>query len=82
MDSHRCRRPPDSFWHADIDYRFNPQDILNLFFKDSAKPIHQIYNLLVAMIWRHPEHVEFDVVNWFKAMAVYGGRGAHGESTR
>lgn len=39
-----------------------PQDFLNLFFKDSAKPIHPVYNLLVAMLWRHPEYVELDIV--------------------
>ncbi|XP_057792134.1 galactinol synthase 2-like isoform X2 [Salvia miltiorrhiza] len=41
---------------------FAEQDFLNLFFKDNAKPIHPVYNLLVAMLWRHPEYVELDIV--------------------
>ncbi|KAK6159780.1 hypothetical protein DH2020_003161 [Rehmannia glutinosa] len=42
--------------------QFAEQDFLNFFFRDNSKPIHPIYNLLVAMLWRHPEFVELDKV--------------------
>ncbi|KAL7119919.1 hypothetical protein ACP275_02G091000 [Erythranthe tilingii] len=41
---------------------FAEQDFLNYFFKDISKPMPPIYNLLVAMLWRHPECVEIDEV--------------------
>ncbi|KAH6772573.1 galactinol synthase 1 [Perilla frutescens var. hirtella] len=41
---------------------FAEQDFLNSFFRDIAKPVHPVYNLLVAMLWRHPEYVELDKV--------------------
>lgn len=31
-----------------------------MFFRDSMKPIPYIYNLLVAMLWRHPEAVNLE----------------------
>ncbi|KAK4378821.1 hypothetical protein RND71_000683 [Anisodus tanguticus] len=43
--------------------KFNPptqfaeQDFLNMFFKDKYKPISYAYNLLLAMLWRHPGKV-------------------------
>lgn len=40
----------------------NLQDFLNFFFRDISKPLHPIYNLLVAMLWRHPEYVVLDEV--------------------
>ncbi|GLU07221.1 hypothetical protein SLE2022_241860 [Rubroshorea leprosula] len=41
---------------------FAEQDFLNRFFKDIYKPIPNIYNLVLAMLWRHPENVELDKV--------------------
>lgn len=38
------------------------QDFLNMFFKDQYKPIPLIYNLVLAMLWRHPENVEVEKV--------------------
>lgn len=38
------------------------QDFLNNFFKDIYKPIPLIYNLVLAMLWRHPENVELEKV--------------------
>ncbi|KAL0364872.1 UNVERIFIED_CONTAM: Galactinol synthase 2 [Sesamum angustifolium] len=37
---------------------FAEQDFLNMFFRDISKPIPPIYNLLVAMLWRHPQWVD------------------------
>ncbi|KAF4361386.1 hypothetical protein F8388_012846 [Cannabis sativa] len=39
---------------------FAEQDFLNMFFKDIYKPIPNVYNLVLAMLWRHPENVDFD----------------------
>lgn len=36
---------------------FAEQDILNMFFGDVWKPIPPAYNLMVHMLWRHPENV-------------------------
>ncbi|KAE8696994.1 Galactinol synthase 3 [Hibiscus syriacus] len=41
---------------------FAEQDFLNMFFKDIYKPIPLVYNLVLAMLWRHPENVELDKV--------------------
>ncbi|KAF5737093.1 hypothetical protein HS088_TW14G01250 [Tripterygium wilfordii] len=41
---------------------FAEQDYLNNFFKDIYKPIPNVYNLVMAMLWRHPENVELDKV--------------------
>ncbi|KAL8545390.1 hypothetical protein ACS0TY_005524 [Phlomoides rotata] len=41
---------------------FAEQDFLNMFFRRNSKPIPPIYNLLVAMLWRHPEAVDLDKV--------------------
>lgn len=38
------------------------QDLLNMFFKNIYKPIPNKYNLVLAMLWRHPENVEIDKV--------------------
>jgi inositol 3-alpha-galactosyltransferase len=37
---------------------FAEQDFLNMFFRDVYKPIPWVYNLLVSMLWRHPEKVQ------------------------
>ncbi|KAI3835727.1 hypothetical protein MKX03_033389 [Papaver bracteatum] len=41
---------------------FAEQDFLNMFFNHIYKPIPPTYNLVLAMLWRHPENVEFDKV--------------------
>lgn len=41
---------------------FAEQDFLNMFFQDVFKPIPLVYNLVLAMLWRHPENVELDKV--------------------
>ncbi|XP_021809713.1 galactinol synthase 1 [Prunus avium] len=42
---------------------FAEQDFLNMFFQKTYKPIPLVYNLVLAMLWRHPENVELDKVN-------------------
>ncbi|CAH2061222.1 unnamed protein product [Thlaspi arvense] len=42
---------------------FAEQDFLNMYFKDIYKPIPTTYNLVLAMLWRHPEHVDLDQIN-------------------
>ncbi|XP_034707168.1 galactinol synthase 2-like [Vitis riparia] len=39
---------------------FAEQDYLNMFFKDTYKPITLTYNLGLPMLWRHPEHVDLE----------------------
>ncbi|PIM97336.1 Glycosyl transferase, family 8 - glycogenin [Handroanthus impetiginosus] len=41
---------------------FAEQDFLNMFFKDIYKPIPNVYNLVLAMLWRHPENVKLNKV--------------------
>lgn len=31
-----------------------------MFFRDVSRPIPEVYNLLVAMLWRHPDMVDLD----------------------
>lgn len=31
-----------------------------MYFRDTYKPIPSTYNLVMAMLWRHPEHVDLD----------------------
>jgi inositol 3-alpha-galactosyltransferase len=38
------------------------QDLLNMYFRDIYKPIPSMYNLVLAMLWRHPEDVEIEKV--------------------
>ncbi|XP_030468848.1 galactinol synthase 2-like [Syzygium oleosum] len=37
---------------------FAEQDFLNMYFRDIYKPIPPMYNLVLAMLWRHPENVD------------------------
>ncbi|PKA55574.1 Galactinol synthase 4 [Apostasia shenzhenica] len=37
-------------------------DFLNMYFEKIYRPIPLIYNLVLAMLWRHPENVELDKV--------------------
>ncbi|XP_010475767.1 PREDICTED: galactinol synthase 3-like [Camelina sativa] len=39
---------------------FAEQDFLNMYFKDIYKPIPPVYNLVLAMLWRHPENIELN----------------------
>ncbi|KAK8476718.1 hypothetical protein V6N13_067184 [Hibiscus sabdariffa] len=39
---------------------FAEQDYLNMFFRDIYRPIPPIYNLVMAMLWRHPENIELE----------------------
>lgn len=41
---------------------FAEQDFLNMYFKDKYKPLSNQYNLVLAMLWRHPENVQLDDV--------------------
>ncbi|CAN6572576.1 unnamed protein product [Malus baccata var. baccata] len=41
---------------------FAEQDLLNMYFRKIYKPIPLVYNLVLAMLWRHPENVELDKV--------------------
>ena len=45
------------FFYLDVE-----QDFLNMFFQTTYKPISLAYNLVLAMLWRHPENVELDEV--------------------
>ncbi|XP_057515359.1 galactinol synthase 2-like [Amaranthus tricolor] len=39
---------------------FAEQDFLNMYFKDIYRAIPLIYNLVLAMLWRHPENVKLE----------------------
>lgn len=41
---------------------FAEQDFLNKFFTHMYKPIPLVYNLVLAMLWQHPENVELEKV--------------------
>lgn len=41
---------------------FAEQDFLNMYFKDIYKPIPPTYNLVLAMLWRHPENINLNEV--------------------
>ncbi|CAM8942612.1 unnamed protein product [Rhodiola kirilowii] len=41
---------------------FAEQDFLNMYFTDVYRPIPNEYNLVLAMLWRHPENVELENV--------------------
>ncbi|KAK2994462.1 hypothetical protein RJ640_008830 [Escallonia rubra] len=41
---------------------FAEQVFLNMFFRDLYKPVPRINNLIVTMLWRHPENVELHKV--------------------
>ncbi|KAL9811280.1 Galactinol synthase 6 [Arabidopsis thaliana] len=42
---------------------FAEQDFLNIYFRDIYKPIPSTYNLVMAMLWRHPEHIDLDQIS-------------------
>ncbi|PKI44535.1 hypothetical protein CRG98_035073 [Punica granatum] len=39
---------------------FAEQDFLNMYFRDIYCPIPPIYNLVLAMLWRHPKNIHLD----------------------
>lgn len=44
-----------------------------MFFKEKYRPIPAVYNLVMAMLWRHPENVELDkakVVHYCAAVSI------------
>ncbi|KAM7470088.1 hypothetical protein LguiA_008271 [Lonicera macranthoides] len=41
---------------------FAEQDFLNMYFRDIYRPISSSYNLVLAMLWRHPENVDLNKV--------------------
>lgn len=52
---------------------FRMQDYLNAFFKDIYKPIPSTYNLVLAMLWRHPENIDLQttkVVHYCAAVSI------------
>jgi hypothetical protein len=45
-----------------------------MYFKDKYKPIPNVYNLVLAMLWRHPENVELEkvkVVHYCAAVSFF-----------
>ncbi|KAL6324004.1 hypothetical protein AAG906_006275 [Vitis piasezkii] len=42
---------------------FAEQDYLNIFFRDIYRPIPPTYNLVLAMLWRHPENIDLQRTN-------------------
>jgi hypothetical protein len=45
-----------------------------MFFRDVYKPIPPVYNLVLALLWRHPENIELDkvkVVHYCAAVSIY-----------
>ncbi|KAL2345601.1 hypothetical protein Fmac_006886 [Flemingia macrophylla] len=52
---------------------FAEQDFLNMYFKDKYKPIPNVYNLVLAMLWRHPENVDLDKVQVVHYCAAVSG---------
>ncbi|CAH9087582.1 unnamed protein product [Cuscuta europaea] len=62
---------------------FAEQDFLNMFFKDKCKPLPYVYNMLVNMLWRHPDKVQLSkakVVHYCVDGAKpwrYTGKGDH-----
>uniref|UniRef100_A0A6N2LRZ7 Hexosyltransferase n=1 Tax=Salix viminalis TaxID=40686 RepID=A0A6N2LRZ7_SALVM len=51
---------------------FAEQDFLNMFFRDVYQPIPPVYNLVSAMLWRHPENFDIDEVKGAKPWRFTG----------
>eukprot|EP00253_Pinus_taeda_P020206 PITA_20206 len=47
---------------ATVPTPFAEQDFLNMYFETMYKPIPLVYNLVLAMMWRHPQNVDLDTV--------------------
>ena len=56
---------------------FAEQDFLNMFFGDVYKPISNVHNLVLAMLWRHPENVELGKVKVVHYCAAVRRRPCH-----
>ncbi|KAI7980472.1 Galactinol synthase 2 [Camellia lanceoleosa] len=41
---------------------FAEQDFLNMYFRDTYRPIPPTYNLVLALLWRHSENIDLDKV--------------------
>ncbi|CAL5395819.1 unnamed protein product [Camellia sinensis] len=39
---------------------FAEQDFLNMYFRDTYRPIPPTYNLVLALLWRHSENIDLD----------------------
>jgi inositol 3-alpha-galactosyltransferase len=52
---------------------FAEQDFLNVFFRDQYKPIPNVYNLVLAMLWRHPENVQLEKIKVVHYCAAVSG---------
>ncbi|KAL6192544.1 hypothetical protein ACLB2K_033631 [Fragaria x ananassa] len=48
---------------------------LNMFFQKTYKPIPLAYNLVLVMLWRHPENVKLDEVNVVRYCAAVSRHG-------
>ncbi|KAJ4878455.1 Galactinol synthase 4 [Raphanus sativus] len=51
---------------------FAEQDFLNVFFEKVYKPIPLVYNLIMSVLWRHPENVELENVKGSKPWKFTG----------
>ncbi|MQM03334.1 hypothetical protein Taro_036110 [Colocasia esculenta] len=49
---------------------FAEQDFMNVFFEKIYVPLPLDYNLILAMLWRHPENFDFDKVKVFHYCAA------------
>ncbi|KAE8717421.1 Galactinol synthase 3 [Hibiscus syriacus] len=56
------RRLLDTF-RATAPTSFAEQDFLNVFFREIYKPIPPVYNLVLALLWGHPENIDLGKVN-------------------
>jgi inositol 3-alpha-galactosyltransferase len=52
---------------------FAEQDFLNMFFRDQYKPVPNVYNLVLAMLWRHPENVKLEMIKIVHYCAAVSG---------
>ncbi|KAF9606551.1 hypothetical protein IFM89_026241 [Coptis chinensis] len=53
-------------------HQCHDKDFLNKYFKHVYKPILLVYNLVLAMLWRHLENVELEKVKlqWFTTVPL------------
>ncbi|RCV45089.1 hypothetical protein SETIT_9G424900v2 [Setaria italica] len=57
LSSANYMRMLSALWSLEIS-----KDFLNVFFREQYKTIPNVYNFLVAMLWRHPENVQLEKV--------------------
>ncbi|MCL7032830.1 hypothetical protein MKW94_012453 [Papaver nudicaule] len=55
--------PPSLYFYGGM-FLFEPNlsGLFERLIRDTYKPIHPVYNLVLPMLWRHPENVELDEV--------------------